>query len=67
MKAAIVLFVLGVYFVIAIAIARFCAVNAGWEKVTKLVPRGSGGGVLEPEDKDYAADSPGTARRTSSV
>lgn len=34
MKLAIILGLVGVYFVVAVAIARFCAVNAGWERAS---------------------------------
>ncbi len=58
MKAAIVLLVLGFYLVVAFVIARFCAVNAGWEKLSNLLPSSGGGGIIEPEEKNFATDSP---------
>lgn len=58
MKAAIVLLVMGFYLVVAFVIARFCAVNAGWERLSDLIPRGGGGGVIEPEEKEFVVHSP---------
>ena len=38
MKAAIILLILGVYLVLAFIIARLCAVNAGWERIARVIP-----------------------------
>jgi hypothetical protein len=51
MKLAIIFTVLGVYFVLAIAIARFCAVNAGWEKAADLAPPEDDTELARPERK----------------
>ncbi|MBM3321265.1 MAG: hypothetical protein FJY73_11370 [Candidatus Eisenbacteria bacterium] len=51
MKIAIVLGVLVGYFVLAFAIARFCAVNAGWERAADLVPPSGGEDLAVPERK----------------
>lgn len=55
MKATIILGVLGVYLVVAFVIARFCAVNAGWEKVADFIPRKNERGFAEPEPKDLGS------------
>ena len=53
MKTAIVFVVLGVYVVLALGIARLCAVNAGWERASNLFPRrGSDNGMVKPEPKE---------------
>jgi hypothetical protein len=51
MKIAIVFGVLVGYFVLAFAIARFCAVNAGWERAADLVPPNGGKDLAVPERK----------------
>jgi len=51
MKIAIVLGVLVGYFVLAFAIARFCAVNAGWERAADVVPPNGGEDLAVPERK----------------
>ncbi|MFH1278854.1 MAG: hypothetical protein ABIK65_10800 [Candidatus Eisenbacteria bacterium] len=52
MKLAIILGVLGVYIIVAFVIARFCAVNAGWEKIADLLPPNGEDGFAEPEPKN---------------
>lgn len=52
MKAAIIFGVLGVYIIVAFAIARFCAVNAGWEKIADFLPPNGEKGFAEPEPKN---------------
>ncbi|MFH1680477.1 MAG: hypothetical protein ABIH26_07520 [Candidatus Eisenbacteria bacterium] len=51
MKAAIILGVLFGYFVLAFAIARFCAVNAGWERAADLAPPNGEEEFAKPERK----------------
>ena len=55
MNSVIVVLLLGVYIGIAIVIARFCAANAGWDKLSRLVPRQGGGGVVEGEEGDLVS------------
>lgn len=53
MKAAIIFGVLGVYAIVAFAIARFCAVNAGWEKISNFLPKEGEDSFAEPEPKHF--------------
>jgi len=61
MKAAIIFGIIGVYLVLAFAIARFCAVNAGWERIADLFPKNGGDDFAEPEPKKLSG--PGTIHR----
>ena len=51
MKAVIVFGILGFYFILAFAIARLCAVNAGWEQAADLLPPEGDRDFAEPERK----------------
>ncbi len=51
MKATIIFAVLGIYLVLAFVIARFCAVNAGWEKIADLIPKQDEKKLARPEKK----------------
>ncbi len=55
MNSVIVFLLLGVYIGLAFVVARFCAVNAGWDKLARLVPRQDGGGVIDGEDGGSAS------------
>ncbi|MBN1825630.1 MAG: hypothetical protein JW958_05125 [Candidatus Eisenbacteria bacterium] len=67
MKVTIIILVLGVYLVLAFVIARLCAVNAGWEKIARVIPgngeRGRNG--LENGSAGPEADFPGAAKTHS--
>jgi len=64
MKAAIIILVLGVYLILAFIIARLCAVNAGWERIARVVPgkgeRGRDRSTSGPIGT--GGDLPGTAK-----
>jgi hypothetical protein len=71
MKLAIILGVLGAYFVLAVAIARFCAVNAGWERASDMIPPSEDPEETEPEPKslggaeaDHPSETPGQGATT---
>ncbi len=56
MKTVIVVSVLGVYLVLALVVARFCAVNSGWERIARILPTRSDHSLPEPELKDVGDD-----------
>jgi hypothetical protein len=51
MKAVIVFGIVGFYLILAFAIARLCAVNAGWEQAADLLPPEGDRDFAEPERK----------------
>ena len=51
MKVTIILVILGVYVVLAFAIARLCAVNADWERIVDFIPRNGVPDVPEPDSQ----------------
>ena len=61
MKATIIFAVFGIYLVLAFVIARFCAVNAGWEKIADLIPKQDDKKLAVPEKKNLSGpgDVPG--------
>jgi len=67
MKVTIILIILGVYLVLAFAIARLCAVNADWERIVDFIPRNGVPDVPEPDSPEggTAPMVPGSGNNSS--
>ncbi len=59
MKLAIILGLVGVYFVVAVVIARFCAVNAGWERASDQTPPSEDPEETQAEEKALRREGTG--------